>query len=172
MHDVVIIGCGHNGLVCSAYLAMAGFKVVVLDQRPVVGGAAVTEEFSPGFSNSVASYTVSLLNPKIIADLNLGAHGLRIVERPIANFLPLDDGRFLKVGGGQTKREVAKFSARDADRLDDYQNEVRAVMPGMTTHARTRMLGRPLCFNEVRAVMPGMTPPAAVTTPALSTKIQ
>jgi phytoene dehydrogenase-like protein len=127
MHDVVIIGGGHNGLVCSAYLAMAGFKVVVLDQRPVVGGAAVTEEFTPGFSNSVASYTVSLLNPKIIRDLDLNAHGLRIVERPIANFLPLDDGRFLKVGGGQTKREVAKFSTRDADRLDDYQARLAAV---------------------------------------------
>jgi len=71
MHDVVIIGGGHNGLVCSAYLAMAGFKIVVLDQRHVVGGAAVTEEFSPGFANSVASYTVSLLNPKIIRDLDL-----------------------------------------------------------------------------------------------------
>jgi len=127
MHDVVIIGGGHNGLVCSAYLAMAGFKVVVLDQRPVVGGAAVTEEFSPGFSNSVASYAVSLLNPKIIRDLDLAAHGLRIVERPISNFLPLDDGGFLKVGGGQTKREVAKFSVRDADRLDDYQTRLAAV---------------------------------------------
>lgn len=127
MHDVVIIGGGHNGLVCSAYLAMAGFKVVVLDQRPIVGGAAVTEEFSPGFSNSVASYTVSLLNPKVIRDLDLGAHGLRIVERPISNFLPLDGGRFLKVGGGQTKRELAKFSARDADRLDDYQSRLAAV---------------------------------------------
>ncbi len=127
MHDVVIVGGGHNGLVCSAYLAMAGLKVVVLDQRPVVGGAAVTEEFSPGFVNSVASYTVSLLNPKVIRDLDLGAYGLRIVERPIANFLPLDDGRFLKVGGGQTKREVAKFSARDADRLDDYQMRLAAV---------------------------------------------
>jgi len=127
MHDVVIIGGGHNGLVCSAYLAMSGLKVAVLDQRPVVGGAAVTEEFAPGFSNSVASYTVSLLNPKVIRDLNLAAHGLRIVERPIANFLPLDDGRFLKVGGGQTKRDVAKFSARDADRLDDYQIRLAAV---------------------------------------------
>jgi len=127
MHDVVIIGGGHNGLVCSAYLAMAGFKVVVLDQRPVVGGAAVTEEFSPGFFNSVASYTVSLLNPKIIHDLDLAGHGLRIVERPISNFLPLGDGGFLKVGGGQTKREVAKFSARDADRLDDYQTSLATV---------------------------------------------
>ena len=127
MHDVVIIGGGHNGLVCSAYLAMAGLKVVVLDQRSVVGGAAVTEEFSPGFANSVASYTVSLLNPKVIRDLDLGTHGLRIVERPIANFLPLDDGRFLKVGGNHTKREVAKFSVRDADRLDDYQTRLAAI---------------------------------------------
>jgi phytoene dehydrogenase-like protein len=126
-HDVVIIGGGHNSLVCSAFLAMAGFKAVVLDQRPVVGGAAVTEEFSPGFFNSVASYTVSLLNPKIVRDLGLAAHGLRIVERPISNFLPLDDGRFLKVGGGQTKQEVAKFSARDADRLGDYQARLEAV---------------------------------------------
>ena len=118
MHDVVIIGAGHNGLVCAAYLAMAGLQVVVLDQRPVVGGAAVTEEFSPGFSNSVASYAVSLLNPKIMRDLDLAAHGLRIVERPISNFLPLENGGFLKVGGEQTKREVAKFSLRDADRLD------------------------------------------------------
>ena len=127
MHDVVIIGGGHNGLVCSAYLAMAGLKVVVLDQRPVAGGAAVTEEFSPGFSNSIASYTVSLLNPKIIRDLDLAAHGLRLIERPLSNFLPLGDRGFLKVGGGQTNREVAKFSSRDADRLDDYQSRLAAV---------------------------------------------
>src|SRR5207302_2394683 len=101
MHDAVIIGGGHNGLVCAAYLAMAGLKVVVLERRHVAGGAAVTEEFHPGFRNSVAAYTVSLLNPKVIRDLDLAAHGLRIVERRIANFLPLDDGRYLKVGGGR-----------------------------------------------------------------------
>jgi phytoene dehydrogenase-like protein len=83
---------------------------LVLDQRPVAGGAAVTEEFSPGFRNSVASYAVSLLNPKIIRELDLAVHGLRIVERPVSNFLPLGDGSFLKVGGSHTKREVAKFS--------------------------------------------------------------
>ena len=77
MHDVVIIGGGHNSLVCSAYLAMAGLKVLVLDQRLVAGGAAVTEEFSPGFSNSVASYALSLLNPKIIRDLDLAASSAR-----------------------------------------------------------------------------------------------
>ena len=75
------VGGGHNGLTCAAYLAMAGLKVIVLERRPVVGGAAVTEEFHPGFRNSVAAYTVSLLNPKVIADLRLADHGLRIVER-------------------------------------------------------------------------------------------
>src|SRR5208283_344354 len=98
--DAVIVGGGHNGLVCAAYLAAAGLKVTVLERRGVVGGAAVTEEFHPGFRNSVASYTVSLLNPRIIADMGLAAHSLRIVERPISNFLPFEDGRFLKLGGG------------------------------------------------------------------------
>jgi phytoene dehydrogenase-like protein len=127
MHDIVIIGGGHNGLVCAAYLARAGLKVVVLEQRPVVGGAAVTEEFHPGFRNSLAAYTVSLLNPKVIHDLELAGHGLRIVEREIANFLPLDDGRYLKVGGGRTREEVAKFSNRDAERLDAYHARLDAV---------------------------------------------
>src|SRR4051812_5015356 len=126
-HDAIIIGGGHNGLTCAAYLAMAGLKVVVLERRHVVGGAAVTEEFHPGFRNSVAAYTVSLLNPKVIRDLRLAEHGLRIVERKIANFLPLDDGRYLKVGGGRTAEEVAKFSARDAARLDDYSARLEAV---------------------------------------------
>src|ERR1043165_3288406 len=119
-YDAVIIGGGHNGLVCAAYLAMAGLKVIVLERRGVVGGAAVTEEFHPGFRNSVASYTVSLLAPKVIADLRLAEPGLRIVERRIANFLPLDDGRYLKTGAGKTHQEVAKLSTRDADLLNDY----------------------------------------------------
>src|ERR1700738_1531636 len=125
--DALIIGGGHNGLVCGAYLAAAGRKVVVLERRAIAGGAAVTEEFFPGFRNSIAAYTVSLLNPKIIRDLDLAAHGLRVGERPIANFLPLDDGRYLKVGGGRTKQEVAKFSTRDAERLGAYQVRLEAV---------------------------------------------
>ena len=119
-YDALIIGGGHNGLVCAAYLAAAGLKVVVLERRHVVGGAAVTEEFHPGFRNSVASYTVSLLNPKVIRDLELAKHGLRIVERKLSNFLPTSDGRYLATGGGRTHAEVARFSSKDASRLDDY----------------------------------------------------
>ncbi|MFV3128333.1 phytoene desaturase family protein [Niveispirillum sp. KHB5.9] len=128
MRDVVIIGGGHNGLVCAAYLAKAGLKVTVLEQRHVVGGAAVTEEFVPGFRNSVAAYTVSLLNPKVINDLDLHGHGLKVVEREIANFLPLGEDRYLKAGGnGLTRREVAKFSTRDAERLHDYEEKTGAI---------------------------------------------
>jgi phytoene dehydrogenase-like protein len=127
LRDVVIIGGGHNGLVCAAYLAAAGLKVAVLERRSVVGGAAVTEEFHPGFRNSVAAYTVSLLNPKVIRDLELPRHGLRVVERRLSNFLPLDEKNYLKVGAGQTHREVAKFSPRDADRLDAYGERLDGI---------------------------------------------
>src|SRR6059058_6168720 len=112
--DVVIIGAGHNGLTCATYLAMAGLRVRVVERRQVVGGAAVTEEFHPGFRNSVAAYTVSLLNPKIIRELRLHEHGLRIVERRAQNFLPAPDGSYLVVAEGQTERQIAKFSAADA----------------------------------------------------------
>ncbi len=120
--DVVIVGGGHNGLVCACYLAGAGLKVRVLERRAVVGGAAVTEEFAPGFRNSTAAYTVSLLNPKIIRELKLADHGLRVVERPFANFLPLADGRSFRLGPTlpDTQRELSRFSARDAQRLPDY----------------------------------------------------
>jgi phytoene dehydrogenase-like protein len=118
--DAVIIGAGHNGLTCAAYLAKAGLSVRVLERRRVVGGCAVTEEFCPGFRNSAAAYTVSLLQPKIIRDLDLHAHGLTIVERRAQNFLPTEDGRYLLTGEGRTQKEIAKFSAADAERYPGY----------------------------------------------------
>ena len=125
--DVVIIGAGHNGLTCAAYLAMAGLRVKVVERRKVVGGAAVTEEFHPGFRNSVAAYTVSLLNPQISADLKLTDHGLRIVERRAQNFLPAPDGSYLLTGEGRTRQSVAKLSERDAATIDAFSRELEAI---------------------------------------------
>lgn len=122
--DAVIIGGGHNGLVCAFYLARAGHKVRICEAHHTVGGAAVTEEFAPGFRNSVASYTVSLLQPRVIADMALERRGLTVVNRPVANFLPLSDkpGDYLLMGGGleRSQAEVAKFSRRDAETLPAY----------------------------------------------------
>jgi phytoene dehydrogenase-like protein len=122
-YDVAVIGAGHNGLACAAYLAAAGLEVIVLEKNAAVGGAAVTEEFHPGFRNSVAAYTVSLLNPAVIADLELARHGLQIVERPVANFWPVDERRYLLMPYGLAARQqaIAPFSARDAARLPDYE---------------------------------------------------
>jgi phytoene dehydrogenase-like protein len=123
-YDVAIIGAGHNGLVCAAYLAKAGASVVVVEKNVAVGGAALTEEFHPGFRNSVAAYTVSLLNPKVIADLGLHGHGLQILERPAANFWPVDARRHLLMPYGLANRQraIAAFSPRDAERLPAYDD--------------------------------------------------
>ncbi len=128
-YDAVIIGGGHNGLVCAFYLAKAGLKVRIVERRNVVGGAAVTEEFHPGFRNSVASYTVSLLQPKVIADMKLADHGYRVIERPISNFLPQEDGGYLKLGGGlqRTQAEFSRFSEHDAKVLPDYYEMLEGV---------------------------------------------
>src|SRR4051794_3187271 len=128
MHDAVIIGGGHNGLVCAFYLARAGLKVRVLERRHVVGGAAVTEEFHPGFRNSTASYTVSLLRPKGIKDMKLHERGWRILERTISNSFPHDDG-YLKLGGGmaRTQAEFARFSQKDAETLPKYEEALERV---------------------------------------------
>ncbi|HEX9210386.1 MAG TPA: NAD(P)/FAD-dependent oxidoreductase, partial [Bradyrhizobium sp.] len=125
--DVVIIGAGHNGLTCAAYLAAAGLRVHVVERRKVVGGAAVTEEFHPGFKNSVAAYTVSLLNPQVSRDLKLAEQGLRVVERRAQNFLPAPDGNYLLTGEGRTKASVERLSAHDADVLDGFSRELEDI---------------------------------------------
>lgn len=128
-YDALIIGAGHNGLVCAFYLARAGMRVRIVERRDVVGGAAVTEEFHPGFRNSVASYTVSLLQPKVIADMELAKHGYRVIERPISNFLPQPDGGYVKLGGGleRTQAEFARFSRHDAEVLPAYFDALEGV---------------------------------------------
>jgi len=128
VHDAVVIGAGHNGLVCAFYLARAGLKVRLYEARGVVGGAAVTEEFAPGFRNSTASYTVSLLQPKVIADMGLKRRGYRVIERPVSNYLPLD-GDHLVLGGGleATQAEFARFSPKDAAALPGYYAMLETV---------------------------------------------
>ncbi|MCE2968693.1 MAG: FAD-dependent oxidoreductase, partial [Burkholderiales bacterium] len=152
--DVVVIGAGHNGLTCAAYLAAGGLKVRVVERRAVVGGAAVTEEFHPGFRNSTASYTVSLLNPQVIRDLRLAERGLRVLERPFSNFVPSADGRYLKYGGGldATQAELRKFSARDAERLPQYYaqlDRLAAVLKDWVLRAPPN-LGGPFVVRDWR----------------------
>ena len=127
-YDALIVGGGHNGLVCAFYLARAGLRVRVLERRGIVGGAAVTEEFAPGFRNSTASYTVSLLRPKVIADMRLHERGWRIIERTISNFFPFEND-YLKLGGGagRTQAEFARFSKKDAETFPAYEEALERV---------------------------------------------
>ena len=128
--DVAIIGAGHNGLTCAAYLARAGLKVALFERRSIAGGAAVTEQFHPGFRNSTASYTVSLLHPKIIRELRLTGHGLKVVERPLQNYLPRACGTGLRMGPTleATRRAVAADSPRDAERLSAFHAQLDAAV--------------------------------------------
>ncbi len=126
--DVIVIGAGHNGLVCAAYLARAGLSVRVLEARSVIGGAALTEEFHPGFRNSVYSYSISLLHPRIISELRLEEHGLEILERPAGSLSLLENGHMqLTRDAAQARAEIARFSRRDAERIDAFEDEIAVV---------------------------------------------
>src|SRR5437762_7502987 len=122
-YDAVIVGGGHNGLVAGCYLAKAGLSVLVLERREILGGACVTEELFPGFHISAASYTVGLLQPEVIEELELRRFGFQAYLRDPQYFAPFPDGRHLRVYPdlARTVREVAKFSERDAEQWPRFE---------------------------------------------------
>ena len=123
-YDAIIVGGGHNGLVCAGYLARAGWKVLVLERRPIVGGACVTEEVFPGFKVSTAAYLCSLLQDRVVRDLELARFGYRVIPKDPAYFAPYPDGRHLIMwsDGRRTCEEIARFSSRDAERYPEYES--------------------------------------------------
>src|SRR6478735_6162374 len=127
-YDIIVIGGGHNGLTHAAYLARAGKKVLVLERRHVLGGAAVTEEVFPGFKFSVCSYVVSLLRPEIIRDLDLPRHGLEILPLD-GTFTPMPNGDYLwRVNDhGKSRREIARHSKVDAEAYEEFGKAMQAM---------------------------------------------
>ncbi|HEY2232475.1 MAG TPA: NAD(P)/FAD-dependent oxidoreductase [Candidatus Angelobacter sp.] len=127
--DVIIIGGGHNGLVTAFYLAKAGFKPLVLERQAVAGGAAITEEFSPGFRCSTLAHSAGPLLPEIVSDMQLARHGLKLVTPDIAVTALSPDGRALVLysDGGRAAQEVTKFSAKDAERYPVFQQALEKI---------------------------------------------
>ena len=140
-YDALIIGAGHNGLVCAAYLARAGRKVLVLERRDQVGGACVTEEIAPGYRSSTASYVVSLLLPEIERDLRLAQYGYTVLPRTPSSFTPFDDGRHLLMGpdADLNRREIGKFSRKDAESFPAYE----ALLTRIAEHLEPALMDTP-----------------------------
>jgi phytoene dehydrogenase-like protein len=144
-YDAIVVGAGHNGLVTACYLARAGWRVLVLERRDVVGGACVTEEVFPGFKVSTAAYVSSLFRQEIVRELGLAAHGFEILPRNPSSFTPFPDGRSLLMGSDPepTRHEIAKFSPRDAERYPEYEamlGRVAAVIEPTLTMAPPDLL--------------------------------
>ena len=140
-YDNLIIGGGHNGLVCAAYLAKAGRKVLVLERREIVGGAAITEEIAPGYRTSTASYVVSLLLPEIERDLRLKDFGYEVLSRNPSSFTPFSDGRHLMLGpdAASNHEQISKFSAADAKAYSRYE----ALLTRIATLLEPAMMDTP-----------------------------
>src|SRR5215213_6456692 len=133
-YDAIVVGGGHNGLTNAAYLSKAGLRVLVLEQRHLVGGAAITEELRPGFKFTTFSYALSLLRPEIVHELDLVRHGFMPLLMP-STFCPMENGDCLVMGQDRNENinEIARHSKRDADAYDQYSHDItmviRAVKP-------------------------------------------
>jgi phytoene dehydrogenase-like protein len=140
-YDTIIIGAGHNGLVCASYLARAGQRVLVLERRGIVGGAAVTEEIAPGYKASTASYVVSLLLPEVERDLKLKDFGYKVLPRNPSSFTPFEDGRHLLLGtdAAANRAQIEKFSVHDADAYPRYE----ALLSRIAEHLEPSLMGTP-----------------------------
>src|SRR6478736_3733511 len=152
--DAVIIGGGHNGLVCAAYLARAGHKVCVLERRHVLGGCATTEEIWPGYKVSTAAYVISLFLPQIIRELKLKEYGLTILPRNPSSFTPLPDDRSLLMGADPElcRREISKFSTKDAaayPRYNAFLERVAAVLEPVLSQAAPDPLPLPEDWRNI-----------------------
>src|SRR4051812_17115630 len=152
--DAIIIGGGHNGLVCAAYLARAGHKVCVLERRHVLGGCATTEALWPGYKVSTAAYVISLFLPQIIRELRLNDYGLKILPRSPSSFTPLPDGRSLLMGADADlcRREISKFSGKDAEAYPKYNaflERVAAVLEPVLSQAAPDPLPLPEDWRSI-----------------------
>ncbi len=138
-HDAIIVGAGHNGLIAAGYLAKARLRVLVLERRPIVGGACVTEELIPGHRVSRTSYVCSLLLPEVIRDFRMRDYGFEVLVPEPHTFFPYPDGRFMlwSAAPGATEREIAKFSKRDAEAFPKFSQELLELQPFVDELLRT-----------------------------------
>ena len=153
-YDAIIIGGGHNGLVCAAYLARAGKKVCVLERRHVLGGCATTEDLWPGYKVSTAAYVISLFLPQITRDLKLKEYGLKVLPRTPSSFTPLPDGRSLLLGPDTAlcHREISKFSSADANaypRYNAFLERIAAVLEPVLSQAAPDPLPLPESWRNI-----------------------